>query len=440
MAVALVLTLTSCLRDATPAVLPAETDETEIVTQADDVMESVSINTTEAVETTEPAETEPHSEVVKWSERHGSAADVIMTPEQIESENVRIMAAVPKMVDILDVPEYISADELRGMIEEESIPTLPRYDADDSEITAEHTWEVSSNMALDLIGDYSAVRLGVAVSRANLRSIPDDKPYRTATDNPYDSIQRTEIVVGTPVWVLHSSRDNEYLFIRSYNYYGWVKAVSIATTEDSGLWEKFASPEEFVCVTSPLISVSGENVDMGAVLPYVSTGSNGYTVSVPKRDAGGKLVYMDGFIDLGSGSVGYLPYTFENYLIQAFKYEGTPYGWGGLDNGVDCSGFVANVFGCFGFRFPRDTKDQNSVVGTAVNVTDKSHADVSDALLATDSPTAVYYPGHTLLYLGYDDDNRRYYFIHAPKIGEKVSVTTKKDLKGMTYIGEVCVP
>ena len=64
------------------------------------------------------------------------------------------------------------------------------------------------------------------------------------------------------------------------------------------------------------------------------------------------------------------------------------------------------------------------------------HADIA-AQLDFSAPAAVYYPGHTLLYIGHDIDNNLYYFIHAPQIGEKVCVTTKSDLTGMTYIGRV---
>ena len=112
------------------------------------------------------------------------------------------------------------------------------------------------------------------------------------------------------------------------------------------------------------------------------------------------------------------------------------YSWGGLDHGVDCSGFISNVMRTFGFMLPRDTKDQQNVVGTAQDVKGKGHAEIAAVLAQTDAPTAVYTPGHVMFYLGYDAVTGQYSFIHAPQIGESVSVTTKTDLSAVTYICE----
>lgn len=49
----------------------------------------------------------------------------------------------------------------------------------------------------------------------------------------------------------------------------------------------------------------------------------------------------------------------EDIVIEAEKFLGVPYLWGGRTSfGVDCSGYVKAIFARFGIELPRDTKDQ----------------------------------------------------------------------------------
>lgn len=97
-------------------------------------------------------------------------------------------------------------------------------------------------------------------------------------------------------------------------------------------------------------------------------------------------------------------------LIQeAYRYEGTPYVYGGNDNsGIDCSGLVKNCFAFLGVSLPRRASEQATVGNSA--------------------PLAELQPGdrlyfsvkkqfdHTGIYLGNG------YFIHASASRRKVAV------------------
>jgi hypothetical protein len=49
----------------------------------------------------------------------------------------------------------------------------------------------------------------------------------------------------------------------------------------------------------------------------------------------------------------------DDLVIEAEKFLGTPYLWGGRSFfGIDCSGFVNTIMSRFGVKIPRDTKDQ----------------------------------------------------------------------------------
>ena len=71
------------------------------------------------------------------------------------------------------------------------------------------------------------------------------------------------------------------------------------------------------------------------------------------------------------------------------QFVGNPYVWGGnsLTNGVDCSGFVHEVYAHFGISTPRYSQAFKSV-GQAVSFDNIQPGDV------------VVYPGHVAIYAG----------------------------------------
>lgn len=76
-------------------------------------------------------------------------------------------------------------------------------------------------------------------------------------------------------------------------------------------------------------------------------------------------------------------------VSYAMKFVGNPYVWGGnsLTNGVDCSGFVHEVYAHFGISTPRYSQAFKSV-GQAVSFDNIQPGDV------------VVYPGHVAIYAG----------------------------------------
>lgn len=430
-----VLLLTSCLRraDVPP---PAAT-------------ESYSVSESETEGTTETADEESSSmeeypihepeisdTAQAWIDLRPDPDGIIMTFREIMAENDRVSDTSDVMTDVSLLPETVTADDIRSYMRRGHVPHLPRYDSDGSEIPNEHLQNVIASMGDSSVPEKVEPIRAIVTTRANLRSIPDSKPYRKAPTDPYDTIQQTELHVGDPVWVLHENTDGEYLFVISASYVGWVRTDYVAVTDSAENFEQFASPERFVCITVPSVKLEDNELDMGVVLPFISEDIEGFTVKLPRRLEDGTLSYTELRLTRDVAHKGYLDFTYENFIIQAFRYEGVMYSWGGLDTGVDCSSFVGNVLRTFGFRLPRDTKDQQGVVGDSTEVRGKSHAEIARILESTDSPTAVYYPGHVLFYLGRSTTDGKFYFIHAPQIGEAVSVTSKVSLEGMTYICE----
>lgn len=138
-----------------------------------------------------------------------------------------------------------------------------------------------------------------------------------------------------------------------------------------------------------------------AKLPYVATIDESYRHLFENSPSGR---------DTGSAASRGVRGTIANMSLQ---YIGTPYKWGGndLEAGIDCSGFVKQLFGKIGVSLPR-TAAQQAMVGTPITRLEDLQA--GDRLYFWDAKRGKI--GHTGIYLGNG------YFSHSSS-GQK-GVTT----------------
>lgn len=301
-----------------------------------------------------------------WLENIKDGDKVIYTYDQIKQYNTKLISKSNALIDIFEAPLTYDKNTIANYINAGYIPNLPKYNSG-VELTTADLNEIKDNRNISAIPNQVTAKYGIAVYRVNLRSLPTSKAFfDSASDTYYDRIQETEIYMGMPVLVLHTSKDNEFVYIQTYFYRGWVKADSIAICDTKEEWLSFGKPDSFVAVIEPLLTLGNAKADMGTIFPLVNESENEYTIKIPIRNNDGKISGKEVKVNKKDTSKGYLPFTKGNYISQAFKYLGTEYGWGGSNDGVDCSGFLVNLFRSFGFMFPRNTGQQSGVIGDKV--------------------------------------------------------------------------
>ncbi|MCR4906517.1 MAG: SH3 domain-containing protein [Clostridiales bacterium] len=409
-------------RDADSGPAPYHAAETETPKEpADLVHETIPIeNETDAQPDANPdPETDVDANAAAWIARYeslfgeGAADEILLTSEEIAAYNRRIIEECPTVVDIAAVPESMEGKNVQGMLLID-LPAVELFNDD-----GEHfSWDpVRANASTETVPDTVVPQRAVVTARCDMKSLPTSSGLFEGKDRYYSKIQLTELIVGMPVWVLHESADGAFLFVQSYYYIGWIpsNAVALCDAED---YERFAKPEDPVVVLRHAVPCGETALDMGVALPFRAETETGWTVSLPTRDEDGRLALADFELKKDEAVHGYLPYTMRNTYTQAFACLGIPYGWGGTDGGLDCSGFVCAVFRTFGIYLPRDTRDQKDHAGIAH--TGMTEEETERLLKESRFPVCLYSPGHVMLYLGEVDGTPT--VIHAPQGGETVTL------------------
>ncbi len=128
-----------------------------------------------------------------------------------------------------------------------------------------------------------------------------------------------------------------------------------------------------------------------------------YLVKIPVRTKSGTCAFTDAYLAKTDAFSGFMPYTARNVLIQAFKLQGTNYGWGDMNGDWDCSALMRSLFSVFGFDFPRNGGEQENAgiklhsFTTAETVEARKKIIVDKAIPAI---TMLRMQGHIMLYLG----------------------------------------
>lgn len=363
-----------------------------------------------------------------WQTKLTAGDKVLLTAEQIAARNEQTFAVQTEMQPLEHLPQALSKTELLNIIAKVSaIPTSARFYADGREVSQQQWQQYRALLAIDKVQLQNPLQFALVVKRTALRAFPtEDKVFNSEANLDLDRFAETALFPTDAVAILHYSADNSWALVQSFNYTGWVKTKDIATGSKEQVLG-YARRQPFLVVTGATVrtaytpnrpDISELQLEMGVRLALMDAADTGfsvhgqnplasYIVSLPVRNADGSLAFVPALIPRSADvSQGYLPFTANNILQQAFKFLGERYGWGHDYNGRDCTGFISEIFRSFGFVMPRNSGQQGKgAYGDNIRFDQSSNAQEKlSAIQKARVGDLFYFPGHVSLYLGMQDN------------------------------------
>jgi cell wall-associated NlpC family hydrolase len=376
-----------------------------------------------------------------WIGRARQADSTILDGDGVATRNAVMERVDPSLYDIESLPATLDREQVQAWIEQASPrPTRTLYDETGKEGSQRAIDRLVDALDLRRIPPTQVTRYGLVVRRADLRTFPTHlRVFSSPEDRDIDRFQESALFPGTPVVVVHESRDRQWLFVVSRTYAAWIERDAVAFGDRNEVLS-YGTRTPFAVVTGAMARtvysreeprVSEVQLDMGVRLPLLRelpdgglvNGQHpyyGHAVELPVRNDDGTLAFRPALIPRAADvSIGYLPLTRANILRQAFKFLGERYGWGHSYNSRDCSGFVSEVYRSMGILLPRNTSAQS--VSPALDrielPPDMPHEKRLELLRDTQVGDLLYIPGHVMMVVGHEGSDT--YVIH--------------DTTGMTY-------
>jgi cell wall-associated NlpC family hydrolase len=361
-----------------------------------------------------------------WIRRQRNAAKPVLDAAAIAARNSKLQRTDPSVYDVEHLPATLTGAQVNGWIGKLSArPARTLFDERGREVSATALDRLVANLSLDTIPDTQRTRFGMVVRRADLRTFPSRlRVFSSRGDIDIDRFQESALFPGTPVAIVHASKDGEWLFIVSPLYAAWIEKQYVAEGAAQQVFD-YTRKTPYLVVTGSTVrtvftrerpEASELQLDMGVRVPMLAdwpaskpvNGQHPYTshvIELPVRDGEGTLRFTPALLPKTADvAEDYLPLNRANLLRQGFKFLGERYGWGHSYNARDCSGFVAEIYRSLGVQLPRNTRDQG--MSPALNRLALTGADGREKRLALlrelQVGDLIYIPSHVMMVIGHD--------------------------------------
>lgn len=343
-------------------------------------------------------ETERQTLLEHTNEKQENNAEVILNKKQIKDKNENSFAMYGNGLVDLERFRPQSAEEIYAMVNGYSIPAYAYFDGRIR--TKEDDERLLASRNLEQISDPVYLHYGVITKSAAVRSFPTEKAItKEGKADDLDYIQESMLGIGEGVVICHQTMDKKYSFVQGYQYRGWILTECIGFCDKEEMVD-FIKADSFIVVTDAVLNMRNEMLRMGTKLPMVKKIESGYLVQFPIRDKKGNLQMGKRYICKSSASLGYLAYTEENLLNQAYKMIGQPYGWGDTDGYMDCSSTMNSIFRVFGIYMPRNTSKFSKFDAKVTDLSSMGEKEKEETIKHAGIGSLILLPGHVVMYVG----------------------------------------
>lgn len=250
----------------------------------------------------------------------------------------------------------------------------------------------------------------ITLRRSGLRALPTGDPHfnspqQAVSGHPFDNLQATAVMVNTPVFISHVSRDKKWVWAETGYYFGWLQAQDVATLP-AGFLKSWETGRYAVIVRdkTPLYDAQGLflfRVSLGTVFPLVGEGEANVEILVAVAEED-RAVLKKVTVSKDAAAAKPVPMTTAQMARMANELIGEPYGWGGLNGHRDCSAMLRDLFAPFGIWLPRNSTEQALEGGTFIDLSKLSAEDKEKQIISRGIPylTLLWRKGHIMLYIG----------------------------------------
>lgn len=271
---------------------------------------------------------------------------------------------------------------------------------------------------------------GICTTRGYILCFPTSEMILDDPVDPdFDYQYQTALRINEPVIIQGISNDGQYYHVISSCTQGWVSVNEIALCASRDQWlDAWDIPDDEVLVvyddkihteeSNYAPQTSDVMLPMGTCLRLASqdqwddilaatnrSGHNNHVVWLPVRNDDGTYDKHLALIpEHCKVSEGYLPLTCANLISVSLNYLGDAYGWGGMLASEDCSGYVRDVYRCFGIDLPRNTTWQSQAPVLHYRLAGLTDEQKIEIIKALPPGSTLFFSGHEMTYLGCDDD------------------------------------
>jgi len=361
-----------------------------------------------------------------WIDKLSDPDQVIHSINKIAELNMQISSDESLCVnDILAMKSQISGDFVLTKILEkyEYLLTKKFYFKNCNRVSKNYMKQVKERMNTKPMPEMMTIEFGFVTNYTSIKSLPVREIFTIEQgDIQFDKLQFSALDIGTPLAVLHSTIDEEWLYVISPMIDGWVEAKNVGRCNRNEL-KNYFDYGPFAVVTSAKCEIHNNEklsdyydyARMGVKFPVTTfDNTNVVQVQIPVRNKYGYMIMKTAFVCKDDVNIGYLPYTQRNIIKQAFKLLNAPYGWGGMYGEQDCSKFICEIFSTVGINLPRNSYWQ-SKTGVLAGEFLKTAIDEEKLEVISENgipgASVFYLPGHIMLFIGNHNDTP--YVIHS---------------------------